>query len=272
MRRRSLLLSCLGAATAAPAIARPQGPHPRSGALRVGSDSALIESGLAQALQQGFVRDIGLRVQLVADTATAVLDALAAGELDAGLTNAADLETGLERQGLVHDRRPIASGEFVVVGPSRSLAREIVSLDRSHGIAGLLAALADAATLRSGALVFLSANDGSGSHLAEQKAWRAARIAPPAPWYRVADPATGLIAQARARGACAFVERGAWQMHGGAPLALLGESGPESIEPVHAMRSFRSPHPVAKLFVGWVAGARGRAVVAAQRAYRVPSA
>ena len=32
-------------------------------------------------------------------------------------------------------------------------------------------------------LVFLSAGDGSGTHVAEQALWRAAAIAPAAPWY-----------------------------------------------------------------------------------------
>jgi tungstate transport system substrate-binding protein len=36
------------------------------------------------------------------------------------------------------------------------------------------------------------------------------------------------------------------------------------------MRSFRVSHPAAKIFLDWIAGPKGRKVVAAQRGYRVP--
>ena len=57
-----------------------------------------------------------------------------------------------------------------------------------------------------------------------------------------------------------------------APLAILVEGDRQLAEEVHVMRSFRSPHPAARIFVAWIAGPRGRAVVAAQRGYRVPTA
>ena len=48
--------------------------------------------------------------------------------------------------------------------------------------------------------VFLSANDGSGVHVAEQALWRAARIEPVAPWYVAADAGPAVHgAGARAR-------------------------------------------------------------------------
>ena len=33
------------------------------------------------------------------------------------------------------------------------------------------------------------------------------------------------------------------------------DGDPAGVEPIHAMRSFRSPHPAARLFIGWIAGA-----------------
>jgi tungstate transport system substrate-binding protein len=39
-------------------------------------------------------------------------------------------------------------------------------------------------------------------------------------------------------------------------------------EPVHAMRSFRVSHPAGKIFVAWIAGGRGSAVVAKHAGYR----
>ena len=113
--------------------------------------------------------------------------------------------------------------------------------------------------------VFLSANDGSGVHVAEQALWRAARIEPVAPWYVAADAGPAFTAQVRARGAYALVERGAWTAVGGAPLAVVAEGDPLLAESVHAMRSFRVSHPAGKIFVAWIAGGRGRAVVGRAR-------
>ena len=90
-----------------------------------------------------------------------------------------------------------------------------------------------------------------------------------APWYRLAEPQPDLVGQARARAAYAIVERGAWIARGGAPLSILVERDPRGVESVHAMRSFRSPHPAGKLFLAWIAGPSGRAVVGRQRGYRL---
>ena len=120
-------------------------------------------------------------------------------------------------------------------------------------------------------VLFLSAGDGSGTHIVEQALWRAAHIDPAAPWYAAADPKAGFAAQVRARAAYAVVERGAWAAQGGAPLAVVVEGDPMLAEAVHAMRSFRASHPAGKIFVAWIAGGRGRAIVAAHRGYRAPT-
>ena len=119
-------------------------------------------------------------------------------------------------------------------------------------------------------MLFLSAGDGSGTHVAEQALWRTAHIDPAAAWYVNANARDAFVAQVRARGAYALVERGAWMAQGGAPLGILVEGDPMLVESVHAMRAFRITHPAGKIFVAWIAGGRGRAVVAAHRGYRDP--
>jgi tungstate transport system substrate-binding protein len=237
------------------------------GPLRVGVDRSLADSGLAAALQRSFGADTGIAVRLVPGPALTVLDAVTQGEVDAALTNALEAEGRLAKQTLVHDRRLIAAGEFVLVGPT----------PQGKGRAGAASASAVEAVARMRdlaatvpALVFLSAGDGSGVHLAEQALWRAARIEPVPPWYVAADPARSFVGQVRERAAYALVERGAWAALGGAPLAVLVEGDPALVEPVHAMRSFRVSHPAGRIFMEWIAGGRGRAVVASQRGYRAP--
>ena len=258
------------AALAAPALASAasaQKPSERGGPLRLGVDRALAESGLARSLQHAFGADTGIAVLLVPGPALAVLEAARNGEVDAALVNAPAAEDALEQQGLVHDRRPIAASEFIVVGPPPAGTRGRLPPPGRSGVEALERIRAQAAA-DPASLVFLSANDGSGVHVAEQALWRAARIEPVAPWYAGADPGRAFAAQVRARGAYALVERGAWTAAGGAPLVVVAEGDPLLAESVHAMRSFRVSHPAAKIFIAWIAGGRGRAVVARHPGYR----
>jgi tungstate transport system substrate-binding protein len=267
MQRRSLLAASLAMAAAPSILAQVDSGRPVP--LRLGADRALIESGLARSLQYAFGADTGIAVKLVSGPALAVLEAVKEGEIDAALTNAPDAEASLDKQGLVHDRRAIAAGEFVIVGPAPRRRGKAPPAGRSGVDA--LAHIQELASAAAEGLIFLSAGDGSGTHLVEQELWRAAHIDPAAPWYATADPKAGFAAQVRARGAYAVVERGAWMAQGGAPLAIVVEGDPMLAESVHAMRSFRATHPAGKIFVAWIAGGRGRAIVAAQRGYRAPT-
>lgn len=240
--------------------------------LRLGVDVSLVESGLGSALQKAFGRDTGIAVQVVPGTSLPLLEALERGEFDAALTNAPEFEAKLDKQGLVHDRRAIALGGLALVGPA-----PVRKKPDPAGVAGLrdiaeaLARLRDAALAAPGTITFLSAGDQSGLHAAEQGLWRAAKVGPGGPWYSTLPAGRSVVAQARATGAYALVERGAWLAQAGAPLTVLVDSDPRLTLPIHAMRSFRINHPAGKIFVGWIAGPKGRRVVTGVRGYRSPA-
>jgi tungstate transport system substrate-binding protein len=264
-RRRLLSVAALLPATPALAQQRRSLADP----MRLGVDTALFDSGLARALQQGFGRDTGIAVKLVSAPALPLLQGLDRGEFDAALANAPEAEAKLEREGLVHDRRAIAAGDFVLVGPvPHRKEKDPAAIAGLKSAAEALIQIRSAALAMPGMVVFLSAADGSGTHAMEQALWRSARLGPTAPWYVAADGRSGLIAQARAQGAYALVEHGAWAVQGGAPLAVLVEGDPALAESVHVMRAFRINHPAGKIFVAWIAGPKGRRIVAAHRAYR----
>ena len=191
-------LAVVGAASSVVAQQRRSLSDP----LRLGVDPALIESGLARALQQGFGRDTGVAVQVVRSPTLPLLDALDRAEFDATLSNVPDAEARLEQQGLAHDRHAIAAGAFVIVGPApKGKLKDPAGIAGARSVAEALVALRDAALATPGAITFLSAGDGSGTHAMEQALWRRARLAPAAPWYATADASGSLSAQARARGA-----------------------------------------------------------------------
>jgi tungstate transport system substrate-binding protein len=269
-RRRLLVAPC--AALLLPS-ARAQQRRSLSDPLRLGVDIALFDSGFATALQKSFGRDTGIAVQLIRSPALPLLEALDRGEFDAALTNAPGPEARLEQQGLAHDRHAIAAGDFVIVGPApKGKVKDPAMIAGGHDATAALIALRAAAVATPGALTFLSAGDGSGTHALEQALWRLAKIAPATPWYTPADKSGGLVEQARSRGAYGLVERGLWLARGGAPLAILVEHDPQLNEEVHVMRSFRVSHPAGKIFVAWISGPKGRRVAASQRGYRAPSA
>lgn len=229
--------------------------------LRLAADEALVDSGLAGALQRSFGRDTGVAIQLLRGPAATVLEALEHGEHDAALTNVPEEEIALEQRGLGHGRQRVARSEFVLVGPAM-LAK---ALGAAQDIGVALARLAQAQVL------FLSQHNGSGTHRAELSAWRAAQASPGGDWYVQADSRQSLLAQARVRRACALVERGVWAAHSsGKDFAILCAGDPRMAVDVHVMRTFRAErqHPAGKLFVSWIAGPRGQALVAKQRGYR----
>lgn len=273
----------IAALPSAPGAARAQQRRSLTDPMRLGVDHALVESGLAVALLRGFGLDTGIAVRLMPGAAQGLLEALERGELDAVLTNAPQVEVQFESQGFVHDRALVAESEFVLVGPllpappakgkskaktkPRDRAGLIDAPSAAEALHRLTEALASDASLR-----FLSAYDGSGTHIAEQALWRQAKLAPGSPWYVHAEGSARLLGQARELGAYALVERGMWLRHGGAPLIALAQGGDAVRVPVHVMRGFRANHPATKLFSKWISGARGRAIVAAQRGYRAPPA
>jgi tungstate transport system substrate-binding protein len=231
--------------------------------LLVGVDLDLQRSGLAAAIQRSFARDVGIALKFEPAPAAQVLERLEGGEVDAGLTNAAPAEQRLFDQGLVHDRHRVAAGRFLLVGPAPAGTSRVA--EETDVVAWLQRLARDAGTPDGPR--FLSPQDGSGAHLAEQALWRAAGIAPQAPWYLRGEPTRPLLAQARAAGAHALVDAALFAGPAAAGLAVKVGHDPRLRFDVHLMRSFRVHHPAGPLFTRWVAGGRGRRVVDALRGY-----
>jgi tungstate transport system substrate-binding protein len=237
--------------------------------LRLGVDRGLAEAGLAAALVRAFGLDTGIAVKASSAPVSEVLLALERGEIDVSLTDHAPSEIRLVEAGLAHDRREAASAEFVLVGPAATRKQpDPAAVAGGHDVVAALRAI-HAAQAR-----FVSAGDGWGAHLLEQALWRAAQLAPAPPWHAVAG-AAGVLANARAAGGYAIVERGAFASSSagaragpGTSLAVLVDRDPRLTLPVQVMRSFRSAHPAAKLFVAWVSGPKGRRAAARLAGFR----
>jgi tungstate transport system substrate-binding protein len=258
--RRSLL--ALLAASAVP-LAHAAQRKSLADPMLLGVENALMDSGLASQFQKAFGRDTGVAVQLVPGHSAALLEALERGELDTSMTNAPEQELQLEKQGLAHDRRLVAVGDFVLVGPLEGKgkkAKDPVGIAGERDITIALAKLAEAQAR------FVGPATGSGAHLGTLPLWRAAKIAPAAPWY--VEGKGNVLAQAASEGAYTLVERGLWMSRSSKPLAVMVEGDARMATEVHMMRSFRVNHPAAKLFGQWLSGPQGRRVAGSLRGWR----
>lgn len=259
IRRSLLVLSVLGPWSGVEAAPRRSLADP----MRLGVEQALWESGLIGRLLQGFARYGGLKVEPVPGTSAQVLASLEQGEVDAALTDAPELETQLEKQGLAHDRRPVASGDLVLVGPAvRGRSGDPSRLPAGRDIVAALAAAPQAKAR------FFSAPEGSGAYLAELGLWREAQVAPLAPWYVKTPPGEDALGLAVAQGGYTLVERGRWLARPRKPLGIVVEGDPRMAVAVHVMRSFRVSHPAAALFVKWISGPQGASAVQAAPGWR----
>jgi len=266
MNRRPFLISLLAAPWAPAALAAQK--KSLSDPMLLGVEQALVDSGLAAAFQNGFARDTGIAIKLVPGSSATVLAALEQGEVDASMTNAPELETRLEKQGLAHDRQRIATGDFVLIGPVErkgKKASDPAGLLGERDIAAALTRLAQAQAK------FVSPAEGSAANLGELALWRAAQVAPAAPWYSKTPVNGNAITLAAAQGAYTLVERGIWLKRSAKPLAIVSEGDARMANDVHVMRSFRVNHPAAKLFVKWVSGTTGRQVASSVRGWKSPA-
>ncbi|MET0334158.1 MAG: substrate-binding domain-containing protein [Rhizobacter sp.] len=260
-RHRRLVLTAL-ASLAAPAALAAQRKS-LADPMRLGVEQTLVESGLASQFQKAFGRDTGVAVQLVPGRSAELLESLERGEIDAAMTSAPELELKLEKQGLAHDRRRLALGDLVLVGPMAGVgkkAKDPVGIAGGKDVAAALAQIAQAQAR------FVGAPAGTGVHLSSLALWRTAKVSPAAPWFVEAKGSA--IEQAIAENAYALVDRGVWLGKGRKPLAVLVEGDARMATEVHVMRSFRVNHPAAKLFGTWVSGAQGRRVAGGLKGWK----
>jgi tungstate transport system substrate-binding protein len=260
---RRLVLAALATAgvPAAHAVQRKSLTDP----MRLGVEQTLVDAGLAIQFQKTFGRDTGVAVQLVPGRSAELLESLERGEVDAAMTNAPEQEAALEKKGLAHDRRLVAVGDFVLVGPMEGTgkkAKDPVGVAGERDVAEALARIAQAQAR------FIGAPTGCGAHLASLSLWRAAKVSPAAPWF--VEAKGNPLDQALAENAYTLVERGLWLSKARKPFALMVEGDPRLATQVHVMRSFRVNHPAAKLFGQWVSGPQGARVAGSVRGWKAP--
>lgn len=279
MKRRSCL-GHLANFAAAPSWALAEPPsRADGGALRLGVEGALAMSGLAGRWQAAARKDLGLAVDLRPGPGQDLLRLLEAGELDAAITSVPQQEAALERQGLIHDRRPVAASRALLVGPPKDPA----GIKGVDSVADALARIAQEGALsqwavqtgQPGGTGYVAHGEASGLQAMEARLWQPLGTRAQGAWRRTAPPGPGetlkLASQWPVGGGYTLVEQVVWARAGKLPLRAWIDADPQLATVYSVARSFRVNHPAGKLFVAWLAGPMGRRVVAgAGGGWRLP--
>ncbi|WP_119153198.1 substrate-binding domain-containing protein [Caldimonas tepidiphila] len=263
--RRRLLLTSLALLAPGALRANPQPGVP----LTVGMATSLVDSALAERVRRAFAGDTGLALVPRPGPSARLLQQLERGEIDIAITHAPALELALEQQGLASGRQFVAASDFVIAGPAAGGAtprgQDPADVRGERDAARALQRIA-----ASGA-PFMYTAEGCGAQFAADALWQAGGGMPAGTVLLRSDAGMGAtLALAAQVGAYLLVDRPTWAAsRRRGSLAVLVEGDARLATRFHALRSSRSGHPSARLFLQWLAGPAGRKALAAAPHYRL---
>ncbi|WP_416839489.1 substrate-binding domain-containing protein [Haloferax sp. DFSO52] len=234
-----------------------------SGDLTLATATTAYDTGLLDALHDGFSDTFGVRVKTLVQGTGAALRTAADGDADVVITHARSAEDEFIEAGHGINRRDLMYNDFLVVGPDDDPAGiEAVGNDP-------LAAFESIAT--SGAL-FLSRGDNSGTHIREQTLWDDCDVTPSGRWYQATGDGMGdTLRQASRRGAYTLVDRGTYfVMSDSTALTAYVEGplggGPDILRNDYAVIPTNPArhdvnYSLAMAYVGYLTGRRGQEII-----------
>lgn len=142
------------------------------------------DAGLLDSLLPVFEQRTAYQVKVVAVGSGQALAMARRGDADVVLSHAPEAEQVLVDSGYLVRRRRVMHNDFLLVGPPDDPA----GLRGGTDAAAALRRLAGRGAEGGGTITFISRGDRSGTHLLEQRLWRAAASRPPPPapetgWY-----------------------------------------------------------------------------------------
>jgi tungstate transport system substrate-binding protein len=243
-------------AAAAPAVGQDY-------ALTVATTTSVEDSGLFAFLLPKFESRTGMKVRVLSRASSVVLSTAAAGGIDVVIVNDSDALDRFVGSGHAAGRHTLMYNDFVIAGPASDPAKVT-------GLKDTLAALRAIARQRA---AFLSRGDESGTHVAEQRLWRAAGIEPKAragDWYRQTGLGMGATVEMALRlHAYVLTDRATWLAHrASGDLRILVEADPRLFDQYEIGLVNAAKHPqvndaAAVSFVDWIVSDEGQSAIAA---------
>jgi tungstate transport system substrate-binding protein len=231
--------------------------------LRLSTTTSTENSGLLSVLLPPFQKKCSCQVDVIAVGTGKALKLGEAGDVDVVLVHARPLEDRFVADGFGVDRRDVMYNDFVIIGPEHDPAD--VRHAKTAAEAFKRIALAQ--------IPFISRGDESGTQEKEMEIWRAAGIDPRGRWYRSMGQGMGeAIMMATELRGYAIADRGTYIAfkHGKTDLKILFEGEPGLFNPygVIAVNPKRVPKvqfDLAKMFIDFLTGREGQALIAGYR-------
>ena len=233
-----------------------------SGHIVLQSTTSTQNSGLLDHILPRFTAASGVEVRTVAVGTGQAIRNSANGDGDVLLVHARQAEEAFVADGYGLARHDVMYNDFVIVGPA----------DDPAGLAGAQDVFAALKMVTSGAALFASRGDDSGTHKAEQRLWAEAGVSPAAAsgsWYREAGAGMGATLNlAVGMGAYALTDRATWiafSNKGDHRIVVEGDEKLFNQYGVIAVNPARHPHVNAggaAAFVTWITGPDGQAAIA----------
>jgi tungstate transport system substrate-binding protein len=168
-------------------------------ALTLATTTSTRDSGLLDVLVPIFEKETGIEVKVVAVGSGQALELGRRGDADVLLTHAPDAEKQFMTAGYGEQRRDVMHNDFVLVGPQTDPAQ----VNKQSSITKAFHRIAQSESS------FISRGDESGTHMKENKLWKATAIEPKGVWYvRTGTGMAQALRIASEKGAYTLADRG----------------------------------------------------------------
>jgi len=233
--------------------------------ITVSSTTSTENSGLFKHILPIFKQKTGIQVRVIAQGTGQALDMGKRGDCDVVFVHNRNAELKMVAQGWFVNRHDVMYNDFVLVGPKSDPAK----------IAGMKDAVAALSKIRDAKAPFASRGDRSGTHSAELRLWKAAKIDPTqakGQWYRETGSGMGAtLNTAAGMNAYALTDRGTWlSFKNKADLTVLVEGDERLFNQYGVMLVNPDKHASVKKdlgmrFVDWMVSADGQKAIAAYK-------
>jgi tungstate transport system substrate-binding protein len=194
-----------------------------SGFVLLASTIGPVDSGVIDALEQGFKKDTGITVRHVSAGTGAALDIARKCQVDIVIVHAKELEDIFVADGFGTERMPLMYNDFVIVGPAA---------DPAH-IKGMKSASEAFAAIAGKNIKFLTRGDKSGTNIAELAIWKKAGIVPQGAWYfkglKGDQGNTATLKEASDEQAYTIIDRATWLGAGKETNLMILVEGDEAL-------------------------------------------
>ena len=241
------------------------GPAAAQTYITVSSTTSTENSGLFKHILPIFRGKTGVDVRVVAQGTGQALDMGKRGDCDVVFVHNKNAELKMVQQGWFVDRHDVMYNDFVLVGPKSDPAK----------IAGMKDAVAALVKVRDAKAPFASRGDRSGTHSAELRLWKAAKVDPAqgkGKWYRETGSGMGAtLNTASGMNAYALTDRGTWlSFKNKGDLKILVEGDRRLFNQYGVMLVNPEKHASVKKrpgmqFIDWIVSPEGQRAISAYK-------